>query len=1272
MNQESMDSYNTSSQDDANDLSLAVIGMSCAVPGAANIDEFWELLKSSKSGLTDLTEEELLKNQISHSDLNNPNYVRTCGSLPATPHFDADFFGYTPKEARFIDPQQRIFLEHAYKTLESAGVVPDTYDGRIGVFAGSGQNNYLLKNIMFSSEAREWSEFQTMLGSEKDFLATRTAYKLHLTGPAVTVQTACSTALVSLSLAYQSLINYQCDMALCGGVSLNLPMNQGYYFKEGAIYSPDGRCRPFDEKGNGTVFGSGVGIILLKRLEDAIKDNDPITAVVRSTAINNDGSDKVGFTAPSINGQADVIKEAQELANITPDMVSYVEAHGTATKLGDPIEISALTEAFGKSHSQNDPCIIGSVKSNIGHLDTAAGIIGVIKTALALKHQIIPPTLHYNSPNPELDMNTTPFKVNQTPLPWKSLKGRRIAGVSSFGIGGTNAHVILEEFVPKPRPTVSSNKTLLYPFSAKSPLVLKQIQNNLETFLKTGNPDDRIDSAYTLDKGRTDFDFRGFAISSEDQWIFHHSMNQTLNTPRLVMLFPGQHSQYSGMFKDLYDKNPFFQNALDRCFQIIDQNTGWISKDLFLSHSLDKTEIAQPLLFAAEWALGMTLKEYGIDGDLYMGHSLGEYSAACLAGAFSIEDGLKLMIHRGAVMGKAPKGQMIVIFTDQIHLEPIIPDTLDISAVNCKNQCVVSGKSEHIEEFIHLIQSHDLPYKVLSTESAFHSRILNSIVPQFRGYLNEMTFRPLQKSLISNIDGSIIHSGNSLSSQYWIDHLLKTVHFHKGLQTLPQKDESIFIEMGPGRTLSQFIRSSLPDIPSERIVQTQPGVESTKSGDQFFHSALGKIWASGGNVDIGKINNIRNGSIHPLPPYPFLKQKHWLEPDMIINCEIITDGKDIPLSRSDERSDVLQPKQDIASELEQIWFQLLGHKKIKPQDSFFSIGGDSLLAVELLSRINTRFDTKIHLRDIILNPVMEKMAGVIKMQNLHLNAPEELFPILFNIQTGDKGTPLFIIAGAHENRYYDQKNDQHSYEEDFLRYFSTLIGILDKDQPIYGFRPKGIFRGEDSHKSVYAMAECYINELKKVQPKGPYIIGGECVGGSVAYEVAQQLSRNGDEVAHLILMDTPRPSLYTCISQEFITNRRHFVRALRKHRQNILFVIVKELKRISEIYLPLTKRIQTKTRFRESSIFYQRKLLSYKPTPYNGNVTLILNEEWHKWKPNLGWDKTILPKMNIHIVPGNHVTRLKDHGEKSGRIINSIITGINSERLRPDKTPIDG
>src|ERR1051325_5141272 len=661
---------------------IAVIGMAGRFPGAKSVAEFWRNLTDGVESVSFFSDEELLQAGVDAAQLEDANYVKAGAVVEAIEDFDASFFGFTPREAEMMDPQHRLFLEHAWAALENAGYAAEKYAGRVGVFAGESFNSYLLNNLLPHRELIESvGTFQTLIGNDRDHLTTQTAYRMNLKGPCVNVQTACSTSLVALHLACQSWLNQESDMALAGGVSVGAPQVQGAVYQEGSIVSPDGHCRAFDAHAAGTVKGNGVGVVVLKRLSDALADGDTIEAVIKGSAINNDGSLKVGYTAPSVEGQAGVIEEALAVAGVEPETVSYVEAHGTGTALGDPIEIAALARAFGTSNGKSS-CAIGSVKTNIGHLDAAAGVVGLIKTVLALKHKQIPPSLHFKEPNPNIDFSATPFYVNTKLAAWEANGTPRRAGVSSFGIGGTNAHVVLEE-PPQPEPSGASRTQHLLTLSAKTPGALDKMTANLADYLREHPESNLADVAYTLQVGRRDFNHRRALVcldtddavsalesaAADGQRLHTNSVGEEPGA--VVFMFPGQGSQHVNMARELYESEPTFRAELDACAEMLRAHLGLDLREVLYPETgaakaeataaLTQTYITQPALFVIEYALAKLYAEWGVQPSAMIGHSLGEFVAACLAGVFTLEDALKLVAVRGRLMQQMPTGAMLAV-----------------------------------------------------------------------------------------------------------------------------------------------------------------------------------------------------------------------------------------------------------------------------------------------------------------------------------------------------------------------------------------------------------------------------------------------------------------------------------------------------------------------------------------------------------------------------------------------------------------------------------
>ena len=734
---------------------IAIIGATGRFPGAGSVEEFWANLSAGRETISVFTDKELTASGLDVEALKGAgNYVPARGVLKDPDCFDAGFFGIHPNEAEVMDPQQRLFLEGCWEALERAGYVPGQIEGSVGVYAGATFNTYYLHALHHRRDLIElMGREQVMLGNEKDYLATRVAYKLNLKGPAISLNTACSSSLVAVCQACQALLTYQCDMALAGGVSVRVPQNSGYYYQEGNIGSPDGHTRTFDEKAQGTVFSNGMGIVVLKRLDEALEAGDQIYAVIKSAALNNDGSQRVSFGAPGVEGQSQVIALAHALAGVDADTISYVEAHGTATPLGDPIEVAALTKAFRLSTQRKQFCAIGSVKSNIGHLDAAAGVAGLIKTALALQHKFLPASLHFTQPNPKLELDSSPFFVCATAQPWQTTDIPRRAGVSSFGTGGTNAHVVLEEAPDQP-PSDPSRPWQLLPLSAKTTVALEAATTNLGSCFK-GQPEMNLaDAAFTLQVGRSHFTHRRFTVcrDSEDAALALEAQdpkrvftgNSRLQDPPVVFMFPGQGAQYVGMSADLYRTERVFREIVDHCSERLEPILGLdLRTPLYpapgnesaAQELLIQTRVTQPALFVTEYALAKLWMSWGVKPSAMIGHSVGEYVAGCLAGVFSLEEALQLVALRAQLVQSLPGGAMLAVRLGEKEIASLVNGQISIAAVNSANLCVVSGPYAAVEELEKVLEAKGAVGRRLHTSHAFHSMMMDPVIEPFRQLL---------------------------------------------------------------------------------------------------------------------------------------------------------------------------------------------------------------------------------------------------------------------------------------------------------------------------------------------------------------------------------------------------------------------------------------------------------------------------------------------------------------------------------------------------------
>ncbi|MDQ3804073.1 MAG: SDR family oxidoreductase [Acidobacteriota bacterium] len=879
------------------DSGIAIIGMSGRFPGAANVEAFWANLRDGVESVKFFSDEELARRGVDEKVLRHPNYVKAGVELEGIGHFDASFFGYSPREAELMDPQHRLFLECAWEALESAGYSPDGDTGVVGVFAGSGSPSYLLQNILPNREVTEAAGgFQLGLGNGPDFLATRVSYKLNLKGPSYTVQSACSTSLVAVHQACQSLLSGECDLALVGGVTINSRPSVGYFHQEGGIASADGHCRAFDAQGSGTIGGSGVGVVVLKNLAGALEDGDPILAVIKGSAVNNDGSMKVGFTAPSIEGQAAVISEALAMAGVEAETIGYVEAHGTATPVGDPIEVMALTKAFRARTGKKNFCGIGSLKTNVGHLDTAAGVAGLIKATQALRHKQLPPSLHFERPNPKADFADSPFYVNAALAEWPAGEVPRRAGVSSFGIGGTNAHVVLEE-APARENSGPSRPWQLLAVSAKTATALEQATANLREHLRRHKEISLADVAYTLHKGRKRFSHRRAilcrdadeavaALQANDRAkVFTASSAEERERP-VAFMFTGQGSQYAGMAQELYREELLFSEYVDYCAEFLEPRLGLDLREVLFPSArraeeaarlLEQTRLTQPALFVIEYALARLLMSWRVQPQALIGHSVGEYVAACLAGVFSLEDALSLVAARGQLMNAMPRGVMLSVQLGAEEVRPLLNDQLSLAAVNAPRLCVVSGEPQAVAGLELELSRRGVSSRRLHTSHAFHSQMFDPVVGQFADLVRRVKLNAPQIPFVSNVTGDWITADEATSPEYWGGQLRRAVLFADGLRRLLEIPESILLEVGPGTTLGTFAKQQAGGA-SNSVLPTLRHPREAGSEVEFLLRTLGKLWLGGVRVnwDGFYVNEIRHRL--SLPTYPFERTRYWIEP----------------------------------------------------------------------------------------------------------------------------------------------------------------------------------------------------------------------------------------------------------------------------------------------------------------------------------------------------------------------------------------------------------
>lgn len=976
---------------------VAVIGVALRVPGANDPDTFWRNLVDGVESISFFRQDEVEYPE----EFGKPGYVAAKGLIDDIDTFDANFFGILPKDAKIMDPQQRVFLELAWEAMERSGYTPESHTQRIGVYAGAYFDTYLLTNLCSDRDFLanlipqiQVGSLQCELGNDKDYLATRVAFKMNLRGPAMTLQTACSTSMVAIIEACRAIRSGICDMALAGGITLTLPLKRGYFYTEQGMLSGDGHCRAYDERASGTVFGNGAGVVMLKRLSDAVRDRDHIHAVIRGSGINNDGGVKHSYTAPSVEGQVEVIRMAHRDAGVEASSIGYIEGHGTGTPLGDPIEVTALTKAFRAGGvSENQFCALGSLKTNIGHLDVASGVCGLIKTALSLEKAALPPILHYQTPNPKIDFANSPFYVNARLTPWT--KGRngqpRRAGISAFGVGGTNAHVILEE-APAVVSTPSPRANQLFLLSARTEDALAAAATNLASFAANPGDTKAADAAWTLAIGRKPFRCRR-AIAAADFASLAEALRAGAgvsgvadrNNPPVHFLFPGQGSQHVNMGRAFYESEPRFRETIDRCSERLRPHLGLSLTDLLypaegseleaVAEILKHTALAQPAIFVMEYALADLWRHWGIVPAAMIGHSVGEFVAACQANVFSLEDGLSLLAARGRLMAELPGGGMLSVRLSESDLLACLPANLDLAAVNGPSLCVVAGPNEDLETFRTALEGDGVVTQALHTSHAFHSRMMDSVVAKFAAEFSGIELRVPEIPILSTVTGNWLTAGEATDPLYWAKHLREPVSFHRSVVTLgSEKSEQLFLEVGPGSTLAGLVRQSLDRKAGHLALSTCRHVKETGCDHANALESLGKLWAAGVEIDWTSFYSAETRKRVPLPTYPFERKRHWVDPKPLTNTPTspVSAGDPSAIEISSTEIVMITPeptcrRANIAEAIRVVLTDLSGipEEELIGDASYLELGFDSLLLTQVSKALANQFGINLTLRDLM-------------------------------------------------------------------------------------------------------------------------------------------------------------------------------------------------------------------------------------------------------------------------------------------------------------------
>ena len=974
---------------------IAIVGMAGRFPGAPDVGTFWSNLCDGVESVGPISNEALL---AAEAETGDPAFVDAAAAMDGIEEFDPAFFGMSSREAELTDPQHRVLLETVWAALEDAGCDPARFDGRIGLFGGVAANQYLRRNILSRPDLMARVGFYPLLlASEREYAITRAAFKFGLAGPAVTVITACSTSAVATHLASQSLLAGDSDLALAGGAHINLEGRYGYVYEEDSILSPDGHVRAFDAGARGTVMASGVAFIVLKRLEDALADRDTIYALVRGSAVNNDGAARISFTAPSTEGQTAVIEDALAVAEVDPATIGLLESHGTGTSLGDPIEVEALTRAYRRHTNRRGYCAIGSLKSNIGHLDAAAGAASIIKAALALHHERIPPAINFASPNPRIDFEASPFFVNTEMLDWSRSETPRRAGVSSFGFGGTNAHVILEEApLPPGPPREQAERPWILVLSAKSPEALAQRRQQLADHLEAHPGVDLADAAHTLSAGRSAMVRRTAVVASDLAGAIEAlrdpasgqgtSGHEAIAGSEVAFLFTGQGAQYAGMGVGLYRAEPVFADVMRACAEIVGAIDGRDLVGHLYGDGADapsarerilQTDIGQPLILALQYSLARLWASWGITPSAMVGHSVGEIAAACVGGALRLEDGLRLAAARGRLMQGLPAGAMTAVLADEAAVAPFLDTETSLAAVNAEEQCVVSGRPEAIEALEGRLAEAGLSFRRLPTDRAFHSAMMDPVLEPLRSEAEGMHGSKLGLAMVSTVTGAWVDRSELAEAGYWVRHARDTVRFADAVGRLVRERPGIILlEIGPGSTLTSLAHQH-PDLPPGTVAVSTLPHKGADEDRLHAYRALAEAWVAGADVDWSTVNGDQGKRI-PLPTYPFARERHWIERPARAAAEISAGGSGFapspprptaPAATPERTTSAapLDPRQSVLSGITSILADLggLDAAAIDSTGSFTDLGFDSLTLTQLNSRLRKQYGVRVTLGQLL-------------------------------------------------------------------------------------------------------------------------------------------------------------------------------------------------------------------------------------------------------------------------------------------------------------------
>jgi acyl transferase domain-containing protein/surfactin synthase thioesterase subunit len=1219
-------------------------------PGAATVGALWHNLRAGVGALRAFDRDELRAAGVAHTLIDDPDFVPVTGLVDGIDRFDARFFDYSPREAQLIDPQHRLFLECAWRALEAAGCDPARHAGAIGVFASAGMATYLIGLAADPGVRAQVEMVDLFLHNAPDYLATRVSYKAGLAGPSFTVQTGCSSSLVAIHLACQSLLAGECDLALAGGSTVRAVQRVGYRYLPGGVLSPDGQCRPFDVRASGTVPGEVVAAVALMRLDDAVRGGHRIHAVVAGSAINNDGNRKVGYTAPSVDGQRHAIAEALDVAGVTARAIGFVEAHGTATRLGDPLEVAALTRTFRATTADRAYCALGSIKSSIGHADASAGVAGFIKAALAVEHGVIPATLGFTAPNPELDLANSPFFVNAEAIEWP---GPRHAGVSAFGVGGTNAHIVLAQAPEARRAQVAVGAEIVV-LSARSEAALDRATTDLLTQLDAAPAVPFADLAFTSQVGRKAFEHRVAVVAVGPREAAaairaRHPVAVRRGSPRareVAFLFPGGGTQYPNMGRGLYDREPAFRAAIDHCCELARPQVGLDLRTLLypapeaVEHAgarLREVIYGVPAIWMTDYALAALLQSWGIAPTCLLGHSLGEYVAAALSGVLSVADALRLATFRAIVCERAAQGASLNVNLGEAELRPLLTAGTEIAVAYTPTNCVASGAEHAIAALERKLGERAVTCTRLPIRGAVHSAFVEPAMDEVTRFARGLAHGAPRIPYYSNLTGKLIEPAD-VTPDYWARHLRHTVRFADNVRDLLTRRGLVAIEVGPGAGLASAVSAQL-DGGDALVVSTMRQPRDPRGDRDVLLSAVAAAWSHGVEVDWRAVHGERDVRIADFPAYSFEPTRHWIDTVAAFGGAPTTEPTEAPEAAPQRAAPALElPAARAGDELARIageaWHEHLGVATLDEDANFFALGGTSMVAMRLVMKLQRRLQPARRLvpEDLLRSPAFGAFVD-------HLRAVRAAAPLatssIVPLRTGSRPElpPLFLVHPAGGN----------------VLHYRQLVELLDPRVTVYGLKAPGLGDGRAPLDRIEALADHHLASLRAAgHTARPVLLAGSSLGGCVAYEIAQRMRAAGEPVGLLAMLDTPAPD-----------DLPHFD----DHADHVHYVFgdvwnvdvpaaelraLPEADRVRHALAALTAAgvahgfdveaaEQLLAVFTASGV----AMRAYRPEPYPAAAVFFRARERRPRdpvEPDRGWRRFLADRLWLEIVPGNHLT----------------------------------